>query len=68
MAATAMPIFTKWCCTIFQFWPEALYTTKMPITTMMANTPVKGPSNPSARSVRPPAVRVRRVREGENSS
>jgi hypothetical protein len=36
--------------------------------TMMASTPVKGPSNPSARKVRPPAVSVRRVREGENSS
>ena len=36
--------------------------------TMMASTPVNGPSNPKARSVRPPAVRVRRVREGENSS
>ena len=36
--------------------------------TMRASTPVSGPSNPKARSVRPPAVRVRRVRDGENSS
>src|SRR5882757_7605557 len=50
------------------FWPEALYTTRTPMQTMMASTPVKGPSNPKARKVRPPAVSVRRVREGENSS
>ena len=36
------------------FCPEALYTTRMPKTTMSANTPVSGPSSPSARSVRPP--------------
>ena len=34
--------------------------------TMSASTPVKGPSRPSARKVRPPAVSVRRVRDGEN--
>src|SRR5882757_10866921 len=50
------------------FWPEALYTTRTPMQTMMASTPVRGPSNPRARNVRPPAVRVRRVRDGENSS
>ena len=36
--------------------------------TISASTPVSGPSSPRARNVRPPAVSVRRVREGENSS
>ena len=26
-----MAILTRWCSTIFRFWPEALYTTKMPM-------------------------------------
>src|ERR1700678_996691 len=68
MAATAMAIFPRWCSTIFKFCPEALYTTRMPKHTMRASTPVSGPSSPKARSVRPPAVRVRRVRDVENSS
>ena len=57
MAVTAMAMFTKWCSTIFTFSPEALYTTRMPKHTMMASTPVSGPSNPRARRVRPPAVK-----------
>src|SRR5258708_5668855 len=67
-AATAMAVFAKWCSTIRMFCPEALYTTRTPMHRMIANIPVSGPSNPSARSVRPPAVNVRRVRDGENSS
>src|SRR5277367_2086584 len=63
-----MAMLPKWCSTIFQFCPEALYTTRIPKHTMRARTPVSGPSSPSARSVRPPAVRVRRVRDWENSS
>src|SRR5579859_2416938 len=50
------------------FWPEALYTTSTPMHRMIASTPVNGPSNPKARSVRPPMFKVRRVRDGENSS
>src|SRR5260221_903216 len=67
-AATAMAVFAKWCSTIRMFCPEALYTTRTPMHRMIANMPVSGPSNPNARSVRPPTFSVRRVRDGENSS
>src|SRR5882672_3326218 len=67
-AATAMAVFAKWCSTMRMFCPEALYTTRTPMHRMIANTPVSAPSKPNARSVRPPMFRVRRVRDGENSS